>query len=117
MLEGRARKAGRESWPFRESRAWRSRGPVFGERCRRFPHGYANDGQSLLHSLVEDQLRDAFDGRIAIEQIYRLSELLQRGDERVVVPEQHLVIELPVDPTFDDPLDVAEVTDHVAVVE
>ena len=31
--------------------------------------------------------------------------------------QQHLVIELAVDPALDDPLDVAEVADHVAVVE
>ncbi len=38
-------------------------------------------------------------------------------DERVVVAQDHLVIELPIDPAFHDPLDVAEVAHHVAVVE
>jgi hypothetical protein len=33
------------------------------------------------------------------------------------VPEDHLVIEVPVDPPLDHALDVAEVDDHVAVVE
>ena len=42
---------------------------------------------------------------------------LQRCDERVVFAENHLVIELAVDPPFDDPLDVGKIADHVAVVE
>src|SRR5260221_10970110 len=35
----------------------------------------------------------------------------------VVVAQQHLVIEFRVDPALDDALDVAEVADHVAIVE
>ena len=42
---------------------------------------------------------------------------MQRADQRIVVPEHHLVIELAIDPALDDPLDVAEIADHVAVVE
>jgi hypothetical protein len=33
------------------------------------------------------------------------------------VPQDHLVIELAIDPAFDEPLDVAEVRDHVPRVE
>ena len=33
------------------------------------------------------------------------------------LPQDHLVIELAIDPAFDDPLDVAEIHHHVAVVE
>ena len=47
----------------------------------------------------------------------RLAERLQRLHERIVVAQQHLVVELAVDPALDHPLDVAEVADHVAVVE
>ena len=42
---------------------------------------------------------------------------LQRRDQRIVVPQQHLVIELAIDPALDDAFDVAEIADHVAVVE
>ena len=38
-------------------------------------------------------------------------------DQRIVVPQHHLVIELAIDPALDDPLDVAEVAHHVAAVE
>ena len=38
-------------------------------------------------------------------------------DERIVVAQQHPVIELAVDPAFHDPLDVAEIAHHVARVE
>ena len=88
-------------------------------RCdgRRLPDRDAHDGQTLLARDVEDQPRDPFDGRIAVEQIDRLAERLQRRDERIVVPQHHLVIELAIDPALDDALDVAEIADHVAVVE
>ena len=33
------------------------------------------------------------------------------------MPQQHPVIELPVDPALDNALDIAEIADHVAVVE
>ncbi len=67
--------------------------------------------------LVENQLGDPLHGGIAIEEIHRLAQLLQRRHERIVVPQQHLVIELGVDPSLHDSLDVAEIADHVAVVE
>ena len=67
--------------------------------------------------VFEDQARDAFDRRIRIEEVDGLTELLQRLYQRVVVTQHHLVIELLVDPLLDDPLDVAEVAHHVAVVQ
>ena len=67
--------------------------------------------------MIEDQPRNPLDGRIAVDDEDRFAELLERRDERVVVTEDHLVIELAIDPALDDPLDVAEVADHVAVVE
>src|SRR5262249_42412747 len=90
---------------------------IGGKRRRRLPDGYADDGQSLFGGLVENQPGDAFDGRIAVEQKDRLPQFLQRGDERIVVPQQHLVIQLVIDPAFHEPLDVAEIAHHVAAVE
>src|SRR5712691_1687382 len=116
--ERRARKARREEVALRASRALRSRWwPVFSKRSGRLPDRHAYDGQTLLFGLVIDQLRDALDRRVAVEQIHRLSELLQQDDERIVVPQQHLVIELLVDPALDDALDVAEIAHHVTVVQ
>ena len=56
-------------------------------------------------------------GRIALDHEHGLPEPLQRTEQRVVFAEDHLVIELAVDPSFDDALDVGEVADHVAIVE
>ena len=41
----------------------------------------------------------------------------ERLDERVVVAQDHLVIQLAVDPALDEALDVGEIGDHVALVE
>src|SRR6187431_425937 len=71
----------------------------------------------MLARFVENQLRDALRGGIAVEQVHRLAHLLQRSNERIVLPQDHLVIELLIDPALDDAFDVAEVSDHVAAVE
>ena len=68
-------------------------------------------------ALSKINLAMRLDRRIAVEEVDRLAERLERRDQRIVMPQQHLVIELLVDPALDDALDVAEVADHVAVVE
>src|SRR5436190_2485705 len=90
---------------------------IFSVRSRRFPDLDAHHRQALAGGVLEDQARDPFDGRVALEQVDRLAELLERLDQRIVLAQDHLVIELAVDPAFHDPLDVAEVADHVARVE
>ena len=54
---------------------------------------------------------------IALELVDRLAERLERRDQRIVVTQDHLVIELAVDPALHDALDVREIRDHVAAVE
>ena len=54
---------------------------------------------------------------IALEQIHRLAKRAERRHERIVLTQDHLVIELAIDPPFDHALDVAEVDDHIALVE
>ena len=56
-------------------------------------------------------------GGIARHDEHRLAQPLQRRDERVVFAQNHLVIELAVDPPLDNPLDVGKIADHVAAVE
>src|SRR5207248_1008549 len=51
---------------------------VLRERRRRLPHGDADDWQSFSRGAVENQPGDSFDGRVAVEQINRLAELLKR---------------------------------------
>src|SRR5438874_12130654 len=98
-------------------KARRLLGCELGEGRRRLPHFHPHDREALLLLVFEDETRDAFDGRIAVEQKDRIAELSKRRHERIVVSQQHLVIELLVDPAFDHAFDVAEVADHVAIVE
>src|SRR5262245_59779562 len=94
-----------------------SLGSVLGERRRRFPDGDPHHGEPFLSRLVEDQPRDPFGRRVAVQQEHRLADLLKKSRERIVVTKDHLVVELPVDPALDDPFDVVEVAHHVAAVE
>lgn len=55
--------------------------------------------------------------RVALHDEDRLAELLERPDERVVFAENHFMIQLAVDPSFYDSLDVGEIAHHVAAVE
>ena len=68
-------------------------------------------------SVVVQQFGDMLHRGIALHDEHRLAQALQRCDERVVFAKNHLVVELAVDPPFDNPLDVGEIADHVAVVE
>ena len=56
-------------------------------------------------------------GGVARHDEHRLAKLLQRADQRIVFPENHLVIELTVHPPFDDSLDVGEVAHHVSAIQ
>jgi hypothetical protein len=67
--------------------------------------------------VIKDEPGDALHGGIAIDNEDRFAQLLKRLHQRVVMAENHLVIELAVDPAFDDALDVAEIAHHVAVIE
>ena len=90
---------------------------VRGPRRRRLPHGHAHGPQSLLARHVIDQSRDPFHGRIAVNDEDWFAEGLQRFHERIIVSQDHLVIELAVNPPLDDPLDVAEIHHHIPCVQ
>src|SRR3954471_24928784 len=90
---------------------------VAGERGWRFPDRDAHHWKSGADAVVEDDLRDMLHSGIGINEKDGLSERLEGGDERVVAPKYHLVIDRLIDPALDDTLDVAEVADHVAIVE
>src|SRR5437867_9556924 len=90
---------------------------VLCERCRSLPHLDADHWKPLAARVVEDQTRDALDGGIAVEKKHRLAQLLQWLHQRIVVTQQHFVIDLLIDPALDDSLDIAEVAHHVAAVE
>src|SRR4026207_752064 len=76
------------------------------EGTGRLPHADVHDVDSKLASLFEDQSRDPFNRGIALEEIHRLTELLERLHERVVVPQNHLVIEFTIDPSLHDAFDI-----------
>src|SRR5260221_2544953 len=107
----------RRNMAFEDVRSCSHLNAIFRKGRRRLPDLDAHHREALAAGVVEDQPGDALDSRIAVEQLHRLAQLLERFDERVVVAQQHLVIEFRVDPALDDALDVAEVADHVAIVE
>src|SRR6478736_2494188 len=87
---------------------------VRGEGGGRLPHGHTHRRKSLRHGIVEQQFRDMLHRRIALHDEDRLAKPLQRPKQRVVVTQNHLVIELPIHPALDDPLDIRKIAHHVA---
>jgi hypothetical protein len=64
-----------------------------------------------------EKLGDVLDRRVALGSEDGLAEGFERLHQRIVLPEDHSVIQLTVDPAFHNPLDVAEVANHVASIE
>ena len=90
---------------------------VGGERRRRLPDRYPHDWKTLGSSLIEDELSNMFHCRVVINYKHRFTELLKRFKQRIIVPKDHLMIQLTVDPSLDNPLDLTEIAHHLAGVE
>jgi len=71
----------------------------------------------MLLGLQVDELGDALSGRVHVQQKIRLLQLLKRRQDRVVFMQDHLVIEIVVDPRLHHPLDLAEINDHAQSIE
>jgi hypothetical protein len=71
----------------------------------------------LLSANIEHQAGNALRRRIAVEQIHRFPHLLKSLRQGIVVPQDHPVVEFPIDPILDETLDVAEIDDHVAPIQ
>ena len=67
--------------------------------------------------MLEDQLGNVLHGRIVVADEHRFAERTERFQQRVVAPQDHPVVELPVDPSLDDALDLSEITDHLPIVQ
>src|SRR5687767_14807460 len=55
------------------------------ERRRRLPDPDRDDGNPQFARLLEQQAGDALDGGVALEQVHRLAELLQRRHQGIVM--------------------------------
>jgi hypothetical protein len=71
----------------------------------------------MLLGLQVDELGDALRCRVHIEQIIGFLQLLKRRQDRVVFMQDHLVIEVVVDPRLHHPFDLAEIDDHAQRIE
>ncbi len=90
---------------------------VGGERRRRLPDRYPYDWKSLGPSLIEDELGNMFHCRVVINYKHRFTELLKWFKQRIIVPKDHLMIQLTVDPSLDNPLDLTEIAHHLSSIK
>ena len=67
--------------------------------------------------IVEDDLGDILGSGVGVHQVTGLPMLLKHGDQRILPMQEHLVIQLGIDPGLDHLVDVAEIHDHAPVVQ
>ena len=82
-----------------------------------FPEHDFDDGQAGLAGVLVDEPGDVLGRRVAVHHEDALAVLQEHGQDRVVTAEQHVVIQVLVDPLLHGLLDVAEIDEHPSRVE
>src|SRR5262249_34365221 len=113
----RAVSSGNLPIPPRKSGWGSAGGGVAGAGVLRLPELYLDHGESLARGKVEDQPGDVLRRRADVEHEDRVARLAQKRQHGVVAVQQHLVVELGVDPAADDALEQREVEHHAQRVE
>src|SRR4051794_8777324 len=72
------------------------------------PEHDLDDRQSGLDGPLIDEAGDILGGRVLVHDEDALAVLPEDGEDRVVAPQQHVVIEVVVDPALDLGLDLDE---------
>jgi nucleotide-binding universal stress UspA family protein len=90
---------------------------ILRDRRGRLPDAHGDHRHTQLARGVVDESGDTFRGGVAVERKHGLTHSAQHGRQRVVVAQDHLVIEFTVDPGLHDLLDVRKIHDHVAMIE
>src|SRR5262249_52902387 len=83
----------------------------------RLPKLHLHYRKPLSRREVEDELGDVLSRRVYVHDEQRLALLLEKGQSGIILVQQHLVIEMLVDPAADDALDLGEIADHAEIVE
>ena len=71
----------------------------------------------MLLGLQVDEFGDALRSRVHVEQVIGFLQLLKSRQNRVVFMQDHLVIEVVIDPRLHHPFDLAEIDDHAQRIE
>jgi hypothetical protein len=90
---------------------------IGGKRRFRLPDLDLIYRQFLLNTVIVDQAGDRLGGRIGVKKKHRFAQFLQWFYERVIPPEEHLVVDCLIDPILDDPLEVVKLEEDVTPVQ
>ncbi len=83
----------------------------------RFPEHDLDHRQAGLSRVFVNQSCDVLGRRIDVHDEHPLTALDERRQQGIVATEQHVMIEILVDPGVDYPLDLSEIDQHAATVE
>ncbi len=67
--------------------------------------------------MLVNETSNPLNGRVAIHEKHWLAKLTERFNKRVVASQNHLVIDLSVDPALHQMLDVTKITHHASLIE
>src|SRR5262245_50112383 len=83
----------------------------------RLPELYLHDRKSLAHREVVNELCDVLGSGVYVHDEERLALLLEKRQSGVILVQEHLVIEMLVDPAAEDTFDLREIADHAENVQ
>jgi hypothetical protein len=76
-----------------------------------------DDTKARRHADIVEGLGEVLRGRISRENEDRLTVRSKDVNERIVLVKGHPVVEIFIDPSAEGTLDVAEISEHAAIVE
>ena len=90
---------------------------IRGAAVGRLPQADLDDRESMLGRHFENPLGDVLRRRVGVHQIDRFAQFFEHFHGGVGAIEDHAMVEILVDPTADDLLDLREVQHHAVRVE
>jgi hypothetical protein len=82
-----------------------------------FPEHDFDHRKTTLPGVFKDQPGDILRCRIAVHHENTLSALTEHRQEGIVLAQQHVVIQVFVNPLLDRPLDIGEIDQHPPLIE
>ena len=83
----------------------------------RFPENNAHDGESSAQGFFKYQASNRFRRGVLVHEETGLALILEERNGRIVLAQDHAMIQILVDPLFHHALDFTEIDNHGALIE
>ena len=90
---------------------------IRGAGIGRFPENHAHDGESSAQGFFKYQASNRFRRGILVDEETGLALILDERNGRIVLAQDHAMIQIFVDPLFHHAFDFAKIDNHAALIE